>query len=149
MPRTPRPSTTPRRLASRLTRSLALLLLATVATACNRHIEEDPPIPEHRIAPCETWCAMMFDPVCPAAEVEVPTEEECVENCSEEEGIWCPVDGVDECAATYVANVECLAALPCDELQGHFDAPVLTPVVEWSSCGAMTQAQLDCQAAHY
>jgi hypothetical protein len=131
-------------------RSLAALLL--VAIACGPSIEEQDPIPEHRIEPCESWCSMMFDPVCPAQEVEVPTEEECARNCSEEEGIWAPVDGIDECAATYIPHVECLAALPCDELQGHFDAINSledAPPSTWSSCGELTWAQLECQLAHY
>lgn len=129
------------------------LLLVTTAIGCSRHIEEDPPIPEHRLAPCETWCALMFDPVCPAQDVEVPTEEECFEGCIEEEGIWAPVDGRDECAATYVPYVECLADLSCDELHQHFvrgnniHDPI--PAVEWSSCGELARAQLDCQTAHY
>jgi hypothetical protein len=128
---------------------LAALLL--VATACGRRIEDES-VPEHRIEPCESWCSMMFDPVCPAQEVEVPTEEECVQGCSEEEGIWAPVDGVDECAATYVPYVECLASLPCDELQGHFVAINSledVPAAEWSSCGTLARVQLDCQSAHY
>lgn len=129
-------------------RSLAALLL--VAIACGPSIEEEDPIPEHRIEPCESWCSMMFDPVCPAQEVEVPTEEECVQGCSEEDGIWAPVDGVDECEATYVPYVECLASLPCDELQGHFEAINSledVPAAEWSSCGTLARAQLDCQSA--
>ena len=91
----------------------------------------------------------MFDPVCPAQEVEVPSEEECVQGCMEEEGIWAPVDGVDECAPTYVPYVECLETLSCDELQQHFDLINVVPAVERSRCGGLTQAQLDCQSAHY
>lgn len=130
-------------------RGWVLALLVGAATACTRHIEEEPPIPEHRIEPCESWCAMMFDPVCPAQDVEVPTEEQCVELCTEEDGIWAPVDGEDECAVSLIRLVDCLASLTCDELQGHFAAPVLAPPVEWSSCGGLAQVQLECQAAHY
>lgn len=126
---------------------LASLLL--VATACGPSIEEAPPSPEHRLEPCETWCAMMFDPVCPAQDVEVPTEEECVQGCTEEEGIWAPVDGVDECAPTYAPYVDCLSSLPCSELQQHFALTNIVPPSERSSCGSLMQAQLDCQTAHY
>lgn len=127
----------------------AIVVLALVTMGCSRTIEEDPPIPEHRFEPCESWCGMMFDPVCPAAEIQVPTEEECVEGCSEENGIWAPVDGVDECAATYVPYVDCLASLPCDELQQHFALTNIVPNEERSSCGGLLNAQLDCQTAHY
>jgi hypothetical protein len=125
---------------------LALLLL--LAPACGPRIEDDS-IPEHRIEPCESWCSMMFDPVCPAQEVEVPTKDECVQGCTEEEGIWAPVDGVDECEATFVPLVSCLAELPCDELQQHFALINVVPAVERSTCGGLAQAQLDCQSAHY
>jgi len=120
------------------------------ATGCSRQIEEEPPIPEHRFGTCETWCAMMFDPVCPAAEVEVETEEKCFEGCLVEEGIWAPVgDDQDACAATLIPFVDCLASLPCDELQQHFALVNMVPDEERSSCGALERAQLDCQTAHY
>lgn len=130
----------------------ALAVALTAAPACSRQIEEDPPIPEHRFEPCERWCAMMFDPVCPAQEVEVPTEEACVEGCLVEEGVWAPSEGTDACAATQIPYVECLDALPCDELQQHFAAIRSledVPPTTWSSCGELAGAQLDCQAAHY
>jgi hypothetical protein len=95
---------------------------------------------------------MMFDPVCPAQDVEVPTEEECFEGCIVKEGVWAPVDGRDECAATQISYVDCLASLPCEELQGHFAAINSledVPPAQWSSCGELARAQLDCQSAHY
>jgi hypothetical protein len=134
-------------------RGWVLVLILGTVTGCTRHIEEEPPIPEHRIQPCESWCAMMFDPVCPAQDVDVPTEEQCVELCTEEDGIWAPVDGEDECAATYASYVQCLASLTCDEVQQHFaaanDLQHVVPPVEWSSCGPVASAQLDCQTEHY
>jgi hypothetical protein len=123
--------------------------LALVIMGCGRTIEEDPPIPEHRIEPCESWCTMMFDPVCPAQDVAVPTEEECVEGCSTNELLWAPVAGEDECAATYFPYVDCLESLSCDELQQHFALRNVVPTDEQSSCGGLLQAQLDCQTAHY
>lgn len=145
MPGTPRPHALVRlRLPT-----TALVLLVTTALACGRQIEEDPPLPEHRVTTCETWCAMMFDPVCPAQDVEVPTEEECVEGCIVEEGIWAPVDEHDECAATMIPYVDCLAALPCDELQQHFALTNVVPAEQRSSCGDLMRSQLDCQTAHY
>jgi hypothetical protein len=131
-----------------LTASLLAVAIAA-PIACGPRIEEDPPIPAHRLEPCESWCSMMFDPVCPATEVEVPTEEECIEGCSTNELLWGTVDDEDECAPTYLPYVECLASLPCGELQQHFDRDIHVPPVEWSSCGGFAQAQLDCQAAHY
>lgn len=127
----------------------ALAVALTAAPACSRQIEEDPPIPEHRLEPCERWCAMIFDPVCPPREASVPSEEECIESCTTNEEIWAPVGGRDECEPTYVPLVECLASLPCDELQQHFALVNVVPPEEWSSCGELAQAQLDCQSAHY
>jgi hypothetical protein len=144
MPRLPRALTSAPAICS-----LGALLL--VATACGRRIEDES-VPEHRIEPCETWCSMMFDPVCPATEVGVPTEEGCVESCSTNEVVWGAVDDEDECAPTYLPYVECLASLPCAELQGHFDAIESledVPPSTWSSCGELTSTQLECQAAHY
>jgi hypothetical protein len=127
-----------------------MALLVMVATGCSRQIEEEPPIPEHRIAPCETWCALMLDPVCPAQEVEVKTEEECFEGCIVEAGLWAPVgDDHDDCAATYIPYVDCLASLSCSEIQQHFALTNLVPTEEQSSCGGLLRAQLDCQTAHY
>lgn len=91
----------------------------------------------------------MFDPVCPAQEVEVPTAHECVEHCLVEEGIWAPVDGVDTCAPTQLPYVECLESLRCDELQQHFALTNEVPIEEQSSCGGLLLAQLECQAEHY
>ena len=149
----PRPTSMPLEAAPRaLTSPMARGSLAAwlvVAAGCSRHIEEDPPIPEHRYETCETWCALMFDPVCPAQDVEVPTEEECFEGCLVETGIWAPVAGHDECAATHIPYVDCLASLPCDELQQHFALRNVVPNEERSSCGGLLQAQLDCQTAHY
>jgi hypothetical protein len=128
-----------------------MLLLVILASACSRHIEDDS-VPEHRIEPSQSWCAMLFDPMCPIAGVQVPTEEECVENVSENDVVWAPVDGVDECAATYLPLVECLAALPCEERQDHFAAVASDesiPTSEYSSCGPLVRPQLDCQTAHY
>jgi hypothetical protein len=123
--------------------------LVVAGTGCSRQIEEEPPIPEHRYEPCESWCSMIFDPVCPQ-EAEVKTEEECFAMCIAEAGIWAPVDDDhDDCAATYIPYVDCLASLPCSELQQHFDLATVVPTEERSSCGGLLQAQLDCQTAHY
>lgn len=146
MPRTPRPHA-----LRRLRPPAVLALLVATVLACGPRIEEDPPIPEHRLTTCETWCSMMFDPVCPAQDVEVPTEDECVEGCSTNEVLWGTVDGADECAATNVASVDCVAALACDERRQHFErVPNYEdlPPAEWSSCGELTWAQLECQLAH-
>lgn len=91
----------------------------------------------------------MFDPVCPAQPVDVKSEQECFDGCVVEEGLWAPVDGQDECAATYVPYVDCLASLPCDELQQHFASINVVPDEELSECGGLFRAQLDCQTAHY
>lgn len=139
-----------RDVTSRVARWALVSLAVAAATGCGRTIEEEPPIPEHRFETCESWCAMMFDPVCPAAEVEVKTEEECFAGCLVEEGTWAPVgDGHDACAATYIPFVDCLASLPCDELQRHFALINMVPDEEQSSCGALQRMQLDCQTAHY
>ena len=154
----PAPERRPARVGAAHRRSVAspvagwsLAALLAVATAgCNRQIEEEPPIPEHRFETCETWCALMFDPVCPAQDVEVPTEEECFEGCLVQDIVWAPVgDGEDACAATYILYVECLASLPCSELQQHFALRNVVPDEERSSCGGLLRAQLDCQTAHY
>jgi hypothetical protein len=120
------------------------------APGCSRQIEEEPPIPEHRYEPSETWCALMFDPVCPAQEVEVETEEECFEGMLVLDVAWVPVgDDQDACAATFIPFVDCLASLSCDEIQQHFALTNLVPTEEQSSCGGLLRAQLDCQTAHY
>jgi hypothetical protein len=125
-----------------------VMSIVVVASGCSRTIEQEPPIPEHRIAPCETWCALMFDPVCPAQEVEVDSERECFEMCVAEADIWVPVDeSHDDCAATYAPYVDCLASLSCGELQQHFDLATVVPAAERSSCGGLLQEQLECQAA--
>ena len=139
-----------RDVASRVARWALASLLVMAATGCGRQIEEEPPIPEHRFEPSEIWCALMFDPVCPAAEVEVETEEECFEGLLVEEGVWAPVgDEQDACAATFIPYVDCLASLPCDELQLHFALVNIVRSEERSSCGELERAQLDCQTAHY
>jgi hypothetical protein len=143
--------TTHRRgVASPVARWSLVALLVTAAPGCSRQIEEEPPIPEHRFEPSETWCALMFDPVCPAQEVAVETEEECFEGLLVEEGVWAPVgDDEDACAATFIPYVDCLASLPCNELQQHFALTNIVRPEERSSCGGLMRAQLDCQAAHY
>jgi hypothetical protein len=134
---------------SRVARWSIAALLGAAAPGCSRQIEEEPPIPEHRFGTCETWCALMFDPMCPAQPVEVETEEKCFEGCLVEEGVWAPVDGHDDCAATHIPYVDCLASLPCSELQQHFAWRHVVPTQERSSCGGLLRAQLDCQTAHY
>lgn len=129
---------------------VALSLLAACGASCGREIKEEPPIPEHRIVPCETWCALMFDPVCPAREVVVETEQECFDTCVVEEGTWAPVDEThDDCATTYLPYVECLDSLSCEEIKQHFALVNVVPSAERSSCGALEEAQLECQAKHY
>jgi hypothetical protein len=128
--------------------STLALLLALATPGCSRQIEEDPPIPEHRIEPCETWCAMIFDPECPL-EVEVNTEQECFDYCSTADHVWAPVgDNVDACAATYVPYVDCMALLSCDERHQHYDLLNVVPVEELP-CGPLLQPQLECQTEHY
>lgn len=137
------------RQALRLAHSALACGLIVAAIGCNRRIEEEPPLPEHRYGVCETWCALMFEPECPAREIEAP-EEECVEVCLHEEILWAPVgDGVDACAETHVAYVDCLETLSCSEIQRHFALTNMVPTEEQSSCGSLLQAQLDCQSAHY
>ena len=139
-----------RDVASRVARWAFVSLLVAAATGCSRQIEEEPSIPEHRFEPCESWCAMMFDPVCPASEVEVETEEKCFEGLLIEEGVWAPVgDEQAACAAPFIPYVDCLASLPCDELQQHFALVNMVPDEERSSCGELLRAQVDCQTAHY
>jgi len=126
----------------------ALALLFALTIGCSRQIEEDPPIPEHRIEPCETWCAMIFDPECPI-EVEVKTEQECFDSCSTADHVWAPVDdGMDACAATRIPYGDCMASLSCDERHQHFALVNIVPPAERSSCGTLLQAQLDCQDEH-
>jgi len=130
-------------------RWLHVSLLMVVTTGCSRQIEEDPPIPEHRIETCGKWCAMIFDPECPEG-VEVDTEAECLEMCTNSYGVWAPEsDGHDDCAATYIPFVDCMASLSCDERREHFDLVNIVPTEEQSSCGALLRLQLDCQTAHY
>ena len=138
-----------RRITSPMARwSLAAWLVAA-STGCNRHIEEDPPIPEHRYETCETWCSMIFDPTCPL-EAEVPTEEECFEGCLVQDIVWAPIgDGQDACAATYIPFVDCMASLSCSERRQHFALRNVVPDEERSSCGVLLRPQLDCQTAHY
>ena len=86
-----------------------------LAVGCGRTIEGEPPVPEHRVEPCEQWCAMIFDPDCLPAEVEVPDEEACVQGCVEDDYIWSPqLDGNDACAGTYADEIACVAALDCE-----------------------------------
>lgn len=124
-------------------------LLVAIPSACSRHIEEEPPIPEHRLAPCETWCSLMFDPVCPATDVAVKTEEECFDYCTAADHVWAPTgDEHDDCAATYIPYVDCMASLSCGEIQHHFASANVVSPEEQSSCGGLLQAQLDCQDSH-
>lgn len=128
--------------------ALSLLVISTLA--CGPQLEEPSPTPEHRIEPCETWCAMMFDPTCPPRELEVETQQECFEGCIEEEGVWAPIDADhDDCAATYIPFVECMDSLTCEELQQHFASINMVPAEEQSSCGPLLAAQLECQVEHY
>lgn len=93
---------------------------------------------------------MMFDPICPAQEVAVPTEEECVESCAREDIVWAPIgDDEDACTPTFVPYVDCLTTLSCDEVQRHFILRNMAPDEERSSCGGLLRAQLNCQTAHY
>jgi len=127
-----------------------LSLIMAAGISCGPEIEEAPPVPEHRIETCETWCAMMFDPLCPAQDVEVETEQECYEGCLSEEGVWAPVgEGHDDCAATHIPYVECLDSLSCEEVQQHFELRNVVPAEERSSCGSLLLAQVECQARHY
>lgn len=139
-----------RRIGRSLSRWLAITSLVTAALGCSRQIEEEPPVPEHRWEPSETWCALMFDPVCPAQEVEVPTEEECVESLAHEDILWAPVgDGVDACGPTFIEYIDCLTTLSCEEIQRHFALINVVPAEERSRCGGLLRVQLDCQSAHY
>lgn len=123
-------------------------LLVAITTACSRHIEEEPPIPEHRLEPCETWCAMLFDSACPQP-VEVESEEACFDGCLAQDIVWAPVgDDQDACESTYVPYVDCMASLSCAERTRHFDLINAVPDEELSACGGLLRAQLDCQAAH-
>jgi len=127
-----------------------LSLLVVSATGCNRHIEEEPPIPEHRYETSATWCALLFDPECPQEVEDVKTEEECFEKVLRLDIAWAPVgDDEDACAATFIPFVDCMTTLSCSELRRHFTLVNVVPTVERSSCGALEQAQLDCQTAHY
>lgn len=132
--------------SSSTVRGLTIMVaLMTMVVGCGPRIEEEPPIPEHRVEPSETWCALMLDPVCPAQQIGAETEAECFEIIARDDVFWGRTEeGEDECAEIYASYIECLAMLPCDELQQHF---VLTevPTVERSSCGGLLRAQLDCQ----
>ncbi len=134
---------------SPMTRWLIAALLVATTTGCSRRIDEDPPIPEHRIDPCEMWCSMMFEPECRPQEVAVQTEEECFDACAIADHVWAPVDGHDDCAATYIPYVDCLASLSCNERYEHFALVNVVQPEEQSSCGELFAAQLDCQTAHY
>ena len=131
--------------------SLVICLLVVSATGCSRHIEDEPPIPEHRYETTESWCALMFDPECPAQELEdVKDEEECFDKVLRLDIVWAPIgDGEDACAATLIPFVDCLTTLSCSEIQQHFALTNIVPAEDRSSCGALAQAQLDCQTAHY
>ena len=125
---------------------LTTVALVALVVGCGPRIEEEPPIPEHRIEPSETWCALMLDPVCPAQQIGTRDEEECVENAARDDVFWGRTEeGEDVCAETYTTYIECLATLPCDELQQHFALTNMVPTVEVSSCGGLLRAQLDCQ----
>jgi len=88
----------------------------------------------------------MLDPVCPAQQIGTRDEEECVENAARDDVFWGRTEeGEDVCAETYTTYIECLATLPCDELQQHFALTNMVPTVEVSSCGGLLRAQLDCQ----
>ena len=133
-----------------LSRCLVISWVVAATLGCSRQIEEEPPVPEHRWASCETWCALMFDPVCPAQDVAVPTEEECVEHCAHEDGLWAPVgDGVDACGPTHIEYIDCLTTLSCEEIQRHFVQVNLIPPQDPPECGGLLRVQLDCQSAHY
>jgi len=129
-------------------RMLAVGLVVIVAGGCGPRIDAPELIPEHRIEPCEQWCAMIFDPACPK-DVVVETEEECVESCATSEVTWAPVEGDhDACAETFAPFVDCMAMSTCEELEPHFRAVDQLPLVELA-CGELLRAQLDCQTAHY
>lgn len=82
--------------------------------------------------------------------MEVETEGECVEGTLVLDILWGPVsEDEDACAATFIPYVDCLASLPCDELQQHFALTNMVPTEEQSSCGGLLRAQLDCQTLHY
>lgn len=139
-----------RRCSSSMRRSSAVWSVAVwlvAALGCGPSIEEEPPIPEHRIESCEIWCGMMLDPVCPAQEVEVETQDECVDGCGRNEVPWGDAgEGEDACATTFIPYVDCLAMLSCDELQQHFiRASQGVAYEERSSCGELMEAQQECQ----
>lgn len=90
---------------------------------------------------------MMLDPVCPAQEVEVETQDDCVEGCGRTDALWGRnQEGEDVCTTTFLPYLDCLTMLSCSELQQHF---VLSsegaPYEERSSCGELMQEQLECQ----
>ena len=128
---------------------LAVGLVVIVAGGCGPRIDAPEPIPEHRIEPCEQWCAMIFDPACPQ-DVVVETEDECFESCSTNELTWAPADEEhDACALTYVPFVDCMAALSCEDREEHYASMNEVSPEEQSSCGALLRSQLDCQTEHY
>ena len=127
-------------------RGLTMAALVATVVGCGPRIEQEPPIPEHRIEPSETWCALMLDPVCPAQQIGAKDEAECFEIIARDDVFWGRTDeGEDVCAETYTAYIECLAMLSCDELQQHFTLTNVVPDEERSSCGGLARAQLDCQ----
>jgi len=129
-------------------RMLAVGLMMIVAGGCGPRIDAPEPIPEHRIEPCEQWCAMIFDPACPQ-DVVVETEEECVESCATSDVTWAPVEGDhDACAETQIPFVDCMAMLSCEEREPNFTMYNDVPT-EDLGCGILLRAQLDCQTEHY
>lgn len=90
---------------------------------------------------------MIFDPECPQ-DVEVKSETECFEYCTES-GAWgMDDDGHDACAETYIPLVDCIVALSCEERNRHFALRNMVPDEERSSCGVLLPPQLDCQTEH-
>ena len=108
----------------------------TFPTACSRTIEqEDPPVlSETRIEPCRARCTIHLDPECGAnpEDLAFRTVDECVESCAAAEpGGWgwaLQEDGTDACAEEWIAAVECLVALTCEEQHEFFtNIPAIDP----------------------
>ena len=146
---TPRPTFPTSSLRRALAAALALAALA-IPTACSRTIDEDPPpvLSETRIEPCRARCEIHLDPECGAnpGDLAFRSVDECVESCAAAEpGGWgwaLQEDGTDACAEEWIAAVECLVALTCEEQHEFFTKiPAIDPDYP---CKAETDLKMHC-----
>lgn len=120
-----------------------------VPIACSRTIDEDPPptLVESRLEPCRARCEIQLHPECGARPEDHPfrTVDECVESCADIRGGWWwarQEDGTDACAEEWIAAVDCLVALSCEEQHELFtNIPAIEPDYP---CKAESDAKMRC-----